>query len=66
MAGTGFWLLWANAVMLALIVSADRFTFLWLVEDTLGSPSWASGLIVFAIGAPVCALVMTAGAMADR
>jgi MFS family permease len=66
LAGTGFWWLWANAVSLALIVSADRFTFLWLVEDTLGSPSWASGVIVFAMGAPVCALVMTAGALADR
>jgi MFS family permease len=66
LSGTGFWLLWVNAVSLALIVSADRFTFLWLVEDTLGSPTWASGLIVFALGAPVCALVMTAGALADR
>jgi MFS family permease len=64
--GTGFGWLWVNAVMLALIVSADRFTFLWLVEDTLGSPTWASGLIVFALGAPVCALVLTAGALADR
>ncbi len=66
LAGTGFWFLWANAVSLALIVSADRFTFLWLVEDTLSSPTWASGLIVFALGAPVCALVLTAGALADR
>lgn len=66
LAGTGFWYLWFNAVSIALIVSADRFTFLWLVEDTLGSPTWASGLIVFALGAPVCALVLTAGALADR
>ncbi len=66
LAGTGFWFLWANAVSLALIVSADRFTFLWLVEDTLASPTWASGLIVFALGAPVCGLVLTAGALADR
>ena len=66
LAGTGFWFLWTNAVLLALIVSADRFTFLWLVEDTLGSPTWASGLIVFSLGAPVCALVLTAGALADR
>jgi MFS family permease len=66
LAGTGFWYLWLNAVSVGLIVSADRFTFLWLVEDTLGSPTWASGLIVFALGAPVCALVLTAGALADR
>jgi MFS family permease len=66
LSGTGFWFLWINAVSLALIISADRFTFIWLVEDTLGSPSWAGGLIVFALGAPVCALVMTAGALADR
>jgi len=58
--------LWTNAVLLALIVSADRFTFLWLVEDTIGSPTWASGLIVFSLGAPVCLLVLTAGALADR
>ena len=66
LAGTGFWFLWTNAVLLALIVSADRFTFLWLVEDTIGSPTWASGLIVFSLGAPVCLLVLTAGALADR
>lgn len=66
LAGTGFVFLWANAVSLALITSADRFTFIWLVEDTLDQPAWASGLIVFALGAPVCAFVLTAGALADR
>jgi MFS family permease len=64
--GTGFWLLWVNAVMMGLVVSADRFTFIWLVDDTLGSPTWAVGLVVFALGAPVCALVLTAGALVDR
>lgn len=66
LAGTGFWYLWVNAITFGLIISADRFTFIWLVEDTLGSPTWASGLIVFALGAPVCAFVLTAGALADR
>jgi MFS family permease len=66
LAGTGFWYLWVTAVSFALITSADRFTFIWLVDDTLGSPSWASGLIVFALGAPVCVLVLTAGALTDR
>ncbi|MFN8024011.1 MAG: MFS transporter [Acidimicrobiales bacterium] len=66
LAGTTFWFLWINAVSLSLIGSADRFAFLWLVEDTLDSPTWASGLIVFSLGAPVCALVLTAGALADR
>lgn len=66
MAGTGFWHLWVTAVSFALIASADRFTFIWLVDDTLGSPTWAAGLIVFALGAPVCALVLTAGALTDR
>ncbi len=66
MRGTGFWLLWMNAVMMGLVVSADRFTFIWLVDDTLGSPTWAAGLVVFALGAPVCALVLTAGALVDR
>ncbi len=64
--GTGFWLLWVNAVMMGLVISADRFTFIWLVEDTLGSPTWAAGVVVFALGAPVCALVLTAGALVDR
>jgi MFS family permease len=64
--GTGFWYLWITAVSFALIASADRFTFIWLVEDTLGSPSWATGVIVFSLGAPVCALVLTAGALSDR
>jgi MFS family permease len=64
--GTGFWWLWLNAAVLGLVVSADRFAFIWLVEDVLGSPTWASGLIVFALGAPVCAFVLTAGAMIDR
>lgn len=64
--GTGFWLLWINAAVLGLVVSADRFAFLWLVEDVLGSPTWASGVIVFSLGAPVCAFVLTAGAMIDR
>lgn len=64
--GTGFWYLWVTAVSFALIASADRFTFIWLVDDTLGSPTWASGMIVFALGAPVCALVLTAGALTDR
>lgn len=64
--GTGFWLLWANAVLMGLVVSADRFTFIWLVDDTLGSPTWAAGVVVFALGAPVCALVLTAGALIDR
>ncbi len=66
LAGTGFWYLWITAVSFSLIVSADRFTFIWLVDDTLGSPTWASGLIVFALGAPVFALVLTAGALTDR
>ena len=64
--GTGFWLLWTNAVLMGLVISADRFTFIWLVDDTLGSPTWAAGLVVFALGAPVCALVLTAGALIDR
>lgn len=66
LAGTGFWFLWFNAVSLSLIVSADRFTFIWLVEDTLAGAPWTSGLVVFSLGAPVCLLVLTAGALADR
>jgi len=64
--GTGFWLLWANTVSIAMVMSADRFTFEWLVGETLDAPDWASGLVLFALGAPVCAFVLTAGALADR
>ena len=41
LAGTGFGLLWMNAVSFQLISSADRFTFTWLIDDTLKGPSWA-------------------------
>ena len=64
--GTGFWLLWCNAVSIAMVSSADRFTFEWLVGDTLDAPDWASGLVLFCLGAPVFAFVLVAGAMADR
>lgn len=64
--GTGFWLLWANTVSIAMVMSADRFTFEWLVGKTLDAPDWANGLVLFALGAPVCLFVLVAGAMADR
>jgi hypothetical protein len=31
---------------MGLVISADRFTFIWLFDDTLGSPTWAAGLVV--------------------
>ncbi len=64
--GTGFWLLWCNAVSIAMVSSADRFTFEWLVGETLDAPDWAAGLVLFCLGAPVFAFVLVAGAMADR
>ena len=64
--GTGFTLLWLNAVSYQLIGAADRFTFVWLVDETLGAAAWAGGLVVFMLGAPVVLFVMIAGAMADR
>lgn len=64
--GTGFRLLWCNAVSISMVASADRFTFEWLVAETLDAPDWASGLVLFCLGAPVFAFVLVAGAMADR
>ena len=64
--GTGFWLLWCNAVSISMVGSADRFTFEWLVGDTLDASDGVTGLVLFALGAPVCAFVLVAGAMADR
>lgn len=63
---TGFWLLWANAVSVSMVMSADRFTFEWLVGETLDASDSASGLVLFAMGAPVVCFVLMAGAMADR
>jgi MFS family permease len=62
----GFWWLFANAITLGLVLSADRFTFEWLTGDTLGAPDWASGVVLFALGLPVCLFVLPAGALADR
>ncbi len=63
---TGFWLLWANAVSVSMVMSADRFTFEWLAGETLDASDSASGLVLFAMGAPVVCFVLLAGAMADR
>ena len=63
---TGFWLLWANAVSVSMVMSADRFTFEWLVGETLDESDSASGWVLFALGAPVVCFVLLAGAMADR
>ena len=64
--GTGFWLLWANSLSIAMVMSADRFTFEWLVGETLDASDWASGAVLFALGIPVCVFALVAGAMADR
>jgi len=64
--GTGFWLLWCNAVSISMVGSADRFTFEWLAGDTLDASDGVTGLVLFALGAPVFAFVLVAGAMADR
>lgn len=63
---TGFWLLWMNAVSVSMVMSADRFTFEWLVGETLDASDSATGWVLFAMGAPVVCFVLLAGAMADR
>jgi MFS family permease len=66
LSGTGFWWVFANSVSLAMVMSADRFTFEWLTGETLDSSDTVTGIVLFALGAPVCALVLFAGALADR
>lgn len=63
---TAFVLLWLNAVSYQLIGAADRFTFVWLVDETLDAAPWASGFVVFMLGIPVVLFVLVAGALADR
>ena len=63
---TMFPLLWLNGFSFLLISTAERFTFVWLVIETLDGPSWASGAVLFCLGFPVFLLVLPAGAMADR
>lgn len=48
-----------------LVQSTQRFTYVWLVLE-LGHGSAASGLVLFALGAPVLVVSMPAGALADR
>lgn len=64
--GKPFAFLWFNAVAFQLIATADRFTFVWLAEDTLRTSSTVSGLIVFMLGLPMFLFVLPAGAIADR
>lgn len=63
---TAFPLLWLNVFSYMLIGSAERFTFVWLVIEDLDGPTWASGLVLFALGAPVFLFVLPGGALADR
>lgn len=64
--GRPFAFLWCNAVTFQLIATADRFTFVWLADDTLNVSSSTSGLIVFMLGLPMFLFVLPAGAIADR
>ena len=61
-----FPLLWINGFSFLLISTAERFTFVWLVIETLDGPPWASGAVLFSLGLPVFLLVLPAGALADR
>ncbi len=63
---TQFGWLWVNAVAFTLISTAERFTFVWLVIETLDGPSWSAGAVLFCLGLPVFLLVLHAGAFADR
>lgn len=63
---TQFGWLWVNAVAFTMIATAERFTFVWLVIETLDGPSWSAGAVLFCLGLPVFLLVLHAGALADR
>lgn len=60
-----FRLLWTNTVLFSLVQSTQRFTFVWLVLE-LGRGADASGLVLFAMGAPAFVVVLPAGAWSDR
>lgn len=64
--GRPFLFLWTNSVTFQLIATADRFTFVWLADDTLKTTKFLSGLIVFMLGVPLFLFVLPAGALADR
>jgi MFS transporter, DHA3 family, macrolide efflux protein len=66
LATIGFWWLWGSTFVMSTVLSADRFTFEWLVGRVLDAPEWATGVVLFALGAPICALALFAGALADR
>jgi MFS family permease len=66
LAPTGFWWLWLSTFVMGTVLSADRFTFEWLVGRVLDAPAWATGVVLFALGAPICVLALFAGALADR
>lgn len=58
--------LWINNALYFVVVNAQRFTFGWLVLDGLGRDEFWQGLVTFALGIPLAALVLQAGAWADR
>ena len=60
-----FRLLWTNTFLFSLVQSTQRFTFVWLVLE-LGRGADASGLVLFAMGAPAFVVVLPAGAWSDR
>jgi predicted MFS family arabinose efflux permease len=57
--------LWLNNLLYAIVVNAQRFTFGWFVLDGLGRDEFWQGLVTFALGIPLAALVLHAGAWAD-
>lgn len=58
-------MLWSNTFLFSLVQSTQRFTFVWLVLE-LGRGADASGLVLFAMGAPAFVVVLPAGAWSDR
>lgn len=60
-----FRLLWINTFLFALVQSTQRFALVWLVLDR-GDGSGSAGLVLFAVGIPIFAVALPAGALSDR
>ena len=60
-----FRLLWINSFLFILVMSTQRFAFVWLALE-LGAKSDISGLILFVMGIPALLISLPVGVMSDH
>jgi MFS family permease len=60
-----FRLLWTNSFLFVLVLSTQRFAFVWLALD-LGARSNINGLILFVMGIPALLISLPVGVMSDH